>query len=282
MAGSTLDSGVKGRSLTPLEKQQEVSEKSFRDGLIAGGLAMIPTGGLMYYMLEHNEKFRKYTNAQSRTALFIMPCLFMFGLVSETGLISQMHGMADDAEHAGKMADWALRKQRLEEKVREKQAKEEGDVTYTKLTDREHDARMQQLYRKSVLESGVRIVPGEKLGVAHRVANFWQEHPFQILLGLGVPAVGAIFLKRRAGNSSLMLSQQIMQTRVMGQFTVLTFLLGLMGFKEYMDRQGKYITELEAEDRVAEMMEAQRELQFRLAEGQHEADHVKDAFHRPH
>jgi hypothetical protein len=215
-----------------------------------------------------------------------MPCLLAFGIASETGLTSKMYGMANADEHAREMAEWNTRRQHMEEQIRKRQAEEEGTdggELYKPLTDVERQKKMHSLYRKSVMDSGVRVVPGDTLGVAQRVANFWQEHPFQILIGLGLPAVGAIFMKRRAGNSSLMLSQQLMQTRVMGQFTVLAFLMSLMGFKEYMDRQGTYITEAEAEERVGEMMEAQRELQFRLVEGQHSVQHVKNVrnvFHK--
>ena len=55
-----------------------------------------------------------------------------------------------------------------------------------------------------------------------------------------------------------------MHTRVMGQFSVIALLLGLMGFKEYMDRNGKFITEDEANARVAEMHQVREELKERL------------------
>lgn len=55
-----------------------------------------------------------------------------------------------------------------------------------------------------------------------------------------------------------------MHTRVMGQFAVITMLLTLMGFKEYMDRSGKYITESDVEARVAQMQESRMELLSRL------------------
>jgi len=257
---------AKGRSITPLDRADEVSQKCFQDGIMAGAVAMIPTGGILYYLEHNNEKFRKYTNFQSKTALFIMPCLLTFGIVSENGLINRMRDMVAKEDHAKEVADWAVRREILEEKIKKRQANEKSEI-YAPLTDAEREKKLHQLFKKSVLDSGVRVVAGDKLAIHQRVANFWQEHPFQILIGLGVPAVGAIFLKRRAAGSSLMLSQQIMQTRVMGQFTVLVFLLTLMGFKEYMDRQGKFITEAEAEERVEEMLDAQREFLFRLEEG---------------
>lgn len=41
-------------------------------------------------------------------------------------------------------------------------------------------------------------------------------------------------------------------------------LLGVMGFKEYMDQQGKFITESEANARVAEMQQTRQRLMERL------------------
>jgi len=66
-----------------------------------------------------------------------------------------------------------------------------------------------------------------------------------------------------------------MHTRVMGQFSVITMLLGLMGFKEYMDRNGKFITEADADARVAEMGRVRQELLQRLQREQ-EAQAAKD------
>ena len=43
-----------------------------------------------------------------------------------------------------------------------------------------------------------------------------------------------------------------------------TVLLGVMGFKEYMDQYGKFITEAEAEERVQEMRRVRESLLERL------------------
>lgn len=273
---------TRGKSLTPLHRSEEVSQRSFRDGMISGCLTLIPSGGIVYYLHQHNEKFRKYTNFQAKTALVIMPALFMFGFTSESKLIGQMHDMAHEAEHTQQMTEWAARRHMLEEKIRKREETEgPGATVYTSLNDVERQRKFQELYRKSVMDSGVRVVDGDKLKLHHIAANFWQEHPFQILLGVGVPAVGMIFF-RRQGSGNLMLSQKIMQTRVLGQFTVLVFLLTLMGFKEYMDSTGTFITEDEAERRVRDMMDAQKELQYRLAEGMVEQEHVKEAVSKMH
>ena len=194
-----------------------------------------------------------------------------------------MHDMAHEAEHTQRMTEWAAKRQMIEEKIKKAEAEEgsQDAAVYTKLNEAERERKLQELYRKSVMNSGVRVVDGDKLKPYHVAANFWQEHPFQILLGIGVPAVGMIFM-RRQGAGNIMLSQKIMRTRVMGQFTVLVFLLSLMGFKEYMDRSGTFITEVDAERRVREMMDAQNELQYRLAEGMVEQEHVKEAVSKMH
>ena len=206
-----------------------------------------------------------------------MPALFMFGLTSESKLLSQMKNMASEAEHAQKMSEWAEKHEAIEDLIEKK-----GVGGYQpSLNKEERDIKLKDLFHKSVIESGVRVVEGDKLMPWHHAANFWQDHPFQILMGVGLPAVGYIFHKVNTGKE-IMLSQKIMQTRVVGQFTVLVFLLSLMGFKEYMDRNGTFITEVEAERRVHEMIEAQKELQYRLAEGLVEQEHALEAVHKMH
>ena len=56
-----------------------------------------------------------------------------------------------------------------------------------------------------------------------------------------------------------------MHTRVYGQFAVISMLLTIMGFKSYMDSNGKFITEQEAQFRVAEMERMRLELMDRIA-----------------
>ena len=57
---------------------------------------------------------------------------------------------------------------------------------------------------------------------------------------------------------------KILHTRVLGQFTVICTLLGVMGLKELMDRQGKFISEAEVENRVLEMEKTRMDLMDRL------------------
>jgi hypothetical protein len=77
----------------------------------------------------------------------------------------------------------------------------------------------------------------------------------------------------RAGQEHIPFQLKLMQTRVFGQFAVISMLLGLMGFKEYMDRNGKFITEDEAAERVEEMRRVRQELLYRLElEKQHQQE----------
>jgi phosphoribosylformylglycinamidine (FGAM) synthase PurS component len=130
-------------------------------------------------------------------------------------------------------------------------------------TDLAADQQLTELYRQSVEQSGVRVVPGDTLGPHHKFMNYWQENPFKMLACLGVPAVAYIFYGR-SGQEHIPFQLKVMQTRVMGQGTVIAMLLGLMGFKEYMDRNGKFITEAEANARVDEMKRVRAELIYRM------------------
>lgn len=57
---------------------------------------------------------------------------------------------------------------------------------------------------------------------------------------------------------------KLLHTRVFGQFATLTLLMSVMGFKEYMDNHGKFITQADAEARVDEMKRVRAVLQQRL------------------
>ena len=62
---NTDQSDIRGRSITPLNKAEEVSKKAFKDGMIAGSLTMIPTGGILYYLQHNSDKFRKVIGINS-------------------------------------------------------------------------------------------------------------------------------------------------------------------------------------------------------------------------
>lgn len=68
----------------------------------------------------------------------------------------------------------------------------------------------------------------------------------------------------------------------MGQGTVIAMLLTLMGFKEYMDRNGKFITEAEADARVEEMKRVRAELIMRMEMDKKHAQEVQHEFEEAH
>ena len=117
-----------------------------------------------------NQKFVRATNWQSRTALAIMPPLFTFGFTAEMKLGQSMEEMAAQAKHSKEVTEWA---QNIHEENKHALQRKETDAALEK--------KLHALYKQSVEESGVRIVPGDTLSLHHRIANFWQENPFKIL-----------------------------------------------------------------------------------------------------
>lgn len=71
-------------------------------------------------------------------------------------------------------------------------------------------------------------------------ANFVADHPFENLFISSVPLIAYIF-KNKLNEEALSLSQRIMHTRVLGQFSVLTLLAINMGFYDYMKKHGKFL-----------------------------------------
>lgn len=106
-----------------------------------------------------------------------------------------MHEMASDAEHSKHMAEWTHQhmikehKEQLKRMATQKilqQPGMENAVTHKKEGDDEaHEKEIVDKFRESVLNSNIRVVPGNELGFYHKVANFWQENPFKILAFAG-------------------------------------------------------------------------------------------------
>jgi len=269
-------------SLGGASQSAEVTNAAMTDGLISAVLMGIPSTFGVWTGMRY-PKFVKITNWQSRTALAIMPPLFMFALASEQKVNHQMREMADEKNHSREVGKWATERQKIEQQHAIDVQKQrnivagvgDGESTLEQAVndlpssesppanELAADRQLHALYRKSVEESGVRIVPGDSLSIHHLVANFWQENPFKILAGLGIPTVLYIFKGKNKTN--MQLQSKLMHTRVYGQFAVLTMLLTLMGFKSYMDSWGKFVTETEAENRVAEMERMRRDLVERIA-----------------
>lgn len=88
----------------------------------------------------------------------------------------------------------------------------------------------------------VEVHPSTHIAMHKRMANYYYTNPFTVLAAAGVVAVGTIFSSKSSMNS-LSFSQRVMQTRVQGQFTVVTILLGTFAFMEWMNRRGGEFTE---------------------------------------
>jgi hypothetical protein len=166
----------------------------------------------------------------------IMPGFFVFALTSEHKVSHRMREVADETEHAMRTVEWADREARRQSLGKEEKSK------------------MHDLYRQAIMDSNVRLVP--KLGVHHSIANYIQNNPVKVLLGVGVPSVAYIFYGQYGQQQQLQM--KLLHTRVFGQFAVLCTLLGVVGFKGVMDNMGKFVTEEEVDERVREM-EATRE-----------------------
>lgn len=102
--------------------------------------------------------------------MVIMPPLFAFGFAAENRLNHKMLEMAQEADHSKDMAVYTTIHRQ--------------DIRATHKTDPlKAESQLTELYRQSVEQSGVCVVP--TLKPWHNAANFFQENPFKILAGLG-------------------------------------------------------------------------------------------------
>ncbi|TMW67680.1 hypothetical protein Poli38472_011300 [Pythium oligandrum] len=92
-----------------------------------------------------------------------------------------------------------------------------------------------------------KIQEGKGLKFYQRAANFLYDHPYKMLVTVGVPLVGSIFAFQST-NKSIQRSQQIMHTRIYGQGAVVVLLLASMGFHDYMQKHGRFVDEEAKED----------------------------------
>lgn len=211
-----------------------------------------------------------------------MPTLFVFSLSAEMKLSHRMKEVSRETEHSHAAVKWAEEEHynkmldqqtsRLDVMSKEQHhihgnagiiQKDLVDKAMEDMGEEETEKQLMELYRRSIRESGVNIVPGDTLQFHHRVANYISENPFKILLAGAIPCVGYIFYGR-TDKQHLNVAMKIMHTRVFGQFATISLLLGVMGFKEFMDKNGKYITQAEAEARVEEMRMMRQNLQEHL------------------
>ena len=205
-------------SLTPHTRNAEATAAAMEEGLISGAMALVPSTGVVYYLTHNVPKFAARTNMQSRTALAIMPALFMFAFTAETRLTHKMHEIAKETEHSHASVKWA-EKQLEKHKEHLEQQQRQPDSSVDNSLDTE--THLLRLYQQSVQQSGVQIVPGDQLNLYQRSANFVQANPLKVVLGLAVPSIAWIFYGR-TGKEHLQLSMKLLHTRVFGQFATLS------------------------------------------------------------
>jgi hypothetical protein len=173
-------------SYTPREHADATVWEAMKEGFASGGLVAIPSTLAVYAAMTFSPKFVKSTNWQSRTALVIMPPLFAFAAAAENKLVHRMHEMAAEKSHSREMAEWSTadqqqmlkdHKQQLKKMSTQKILAQPGMRDTGALSMQENEEKEREIaekFRESVVNSGVRVIPGSALGVHHRLANFWQ------------------------------------------------------------------------------------------------------------
>jgi len=236
-------------SLTPGSRSDEATQEAAYEGLFNGVLTLLPSMAAVGYALKKYPGFASRTNWQSRTAITIMPAMFVAALSSELKLAHKMKEIAQETQHVQETAKWAN-----EQWEEQKHA--------TELNESQH---LNLLYQQSLRNSNVCIVP--HLQWYHKSANFVAANPIKVLAAAAIPTYVWIF---RGNNEKqhLQFATKIMHTRVLGQAAAIGFLLTVMGFKDYMDSNGRFISQAEADGRVREMELVRNDLLLRLEEEQ--------------
>ena len=234
-------------SLTPLTRSDEATADAAYEGLFNGVLTLVPSVAGVAYLLKKYPGFALRTNWQSRTAIAIMPAMFVAALSSELKLSHRMKEIAQETQHNMDTAKWAQ-----EQWVEQKQK--------TDLTESQH---LTVLYQESLRNTNICVVP--ELHVYHKAANFVAQNPMKTLAAAAIPTYVWIFLGRNE-QAHLQLASKIMHTRVIGQAAAIAMLLGVMGFKDYMDSNGRFISQEQADMRIREMELVREDLLRQLQE----------------
>lgn len=254
-------------SLTPEHRSAEAVSEASYEGMMNGIFTMIPTGAAVALAIRNSPGFALRTNWQSRTAMTIMPAMFVAALTSEHKLSHRMREIATETHHSTETVKWA------EEQWKQSQQQQQQN---SNMTETQH---LSALYQQSIESTGVRVIP--ELHWYHKAANFTATNPIKVLTAAAVPTVGYIFYGR-ADQNHLQLSSKLMHTRVFGQFATISLLLGIMGFKEFMDQNGRYMSQQQADDRVEEMQMVRMQLLHRLEQEKLRADDLKSAIAEAH
>ena len=268
-------------SLTPMERADEAVHAANLEGIINGFMTLIPSVATVGLLVRNNATFAARTNWQSRTAMAIMPAMFISALTSEHKLSHRMRQMAVEAQHGTETVHWAEQQLALQQSQAQQDQASQNHQNYNTTTTSIATTTQQlaSLYQQSVESSGVCIVPS--LFWYHHVANYTAQYPFRVLSAIAIPSVAYIFYGRTE-QQHLQLSQKIMHTRVLGQFTTISLLLTVMGCKEYLDRNGKYISQQQADDRVAEMHHVRQQFLYKMDLDKQHAAELKAELERAH
>jgi hypothetical protein len=253
-------------SLTPESRKDEAVQASHNEGVFNAACTLIPSIGAMALALRH-PTFLARTNWQSRTAITITPACFVYFLTSEHKLSHKMREIAQETQHSTATVQWA--EDQWKEEVARRQRLANEQQQQQQLSESQH---ITALYRQSLASTGVCVVP--ELHWYHTAANYTAANPIKVLAAIAVPAVGWIFYGR-SDQKHLQFSSKIMHTRVFGQFATISALLGIMGFKEWIDHNGRFISQEQADQRIAEMQRVRLQLKERLQEEEKLADEAK-------
>jgi hypothetical protein len=75
--------------------------------------------------------------------------------------------------------------------------------------------------------------------IHHRVMNALYDNPFTTIIAMSTPLAATIFYEQ-SKLTHLTISQRVMASRVYAQAGVIVILLSTMGFREYMDKHGRF------------------------------------------
>ena len=250
-------------SLTPESRAAEATTDATYEGMLNGVLTLVPSMAGVGYLLKNYPVFAARTNWQSRTAIAIMPAVFVAALSSELKLSNRMREIAQETKHTLDTATWA--QEQWEEQKHSSGLSEGQHVT--------------ALYQESLRNTNVCVVP--ELQFYHNAANFVAKNPLGTLAAAAVPAYIWIFHGRNE-QQHLQLATKIMHTRVIGQAAAMGILLVVMGFKDFMDSNGRFISQEQADMRVREMERVREDLLQRLDDDQQRQAEARQVIQEAH
>lgn len=237
----TKDEGAGNRAVattTPLSHHDETTNAALDEGIKYGVVTLGIMLGVLQVAMKKSPTFVARTNWQSRTAIVIMPPLFMGTLKSEQKVASKRREILTGTVRTNTLDDEDIKDQHNERSI------------VIRPPTAGHNVPVYQLYQNS--DEHVSIVPGDKLRWYHHGANYIDSHPVEMLASMSVPVIGYIFYTN-SSKAHLGLAQRLMHTRVAGQFATICSLLGVIGFSEYMRVHGRFMTQAESDAKQQEM-----------------------------